>query len=410
MTIGVVGPADLVDLAISVGGSATSACLVPLVYAHEDDATALVAAEQVNVDGLLFTGVVPYVRANVGGVLQRPAEHVSYDGATLLRALVEQLRLGHDMTAVSIDTLSKPQVIQTMTEARLPTDGIQVLEYRLGLGSDEVVAFHRSARDTGHAKVAITCIGSVFHQLSAEMYVVRLAPSRHSILSALRHLELTVSGVHTGDARVVIGLVDLDGATDEQLSREVASLGGMLARVEDGYLIVSTLGALERWTDHFRQWPLLRQLRLRHERVHIGFGIGRSAPDAESHARVALGRSRAAGEAAAAVALGEGGDVIVGTADEAADAARPASVESLTVLGRRAGMSPDTLGRLRALVAESPAERGVSSSMVSEFLGVEQRTARKILKRLERAGVAEPLAPQHDGSNGRPLTFYRVQL
>jgi predicted ArsR family transcriptional regulator len=80
------------------------------------------------------------------------------------------------------------------------------------------------------------------------------------------------------------------------------------------------------------------------------------------------------------------------------------------MLGRRAGMSRDTLVRLRDLVAETPAGRGVSSSMVSEFLGVEQRTARKILKRLERAGVAEPLAPQRDGSNGRPLTFYRVDL
>src|SRR5215469_16581527 len=317
MTIGVVGPADLVDLVVSVGNGATPARLVPLVYGHEDDALGLVSAGQDDVDGLLFTGVVPYVQANVAGILRRPAEHVSYDGATLLRALVEQLQLGHDVTAVSIDTLSTPQVIQTMTEARLPTDGIHVLEYRVGLTSEEIVAFHRSAHDDGHTKVAITCLGSVFHQLSAEMYAVRLAPSRHSILSALRHLELTVSGVHTGDARVVIGLVDRDGATDEQLSREVAGLGAMLARVDDGYLIVSTLGALERWTDHFQRWPLLQQLRLRHGRVHIGYGIGRTAADAESQARVALGRSRAAGDAAAAVALGDSGDVIVGTADEA---------------------------------------------------------------------------------------------
>jgi hypothetical protein len=409
MTIGVVGPADLVDLVVSAGNGATPARLVPLVYGHEDDALGLVSAGQDDVDGLLFTGVVPYVQANVAGILRRPAEHVSYDGATLLRALVEQLQLGHDMTSVSIDTLSKAQVVQTMTEARLPTDGVHVLEYRVGLTSDEVVAFHRSAHDDWHTKVAITCLGSAFHQLSAEMYVVRLAPSRHSILSALRHLELTVAGVHTSDARVVIGLVDLGGAADEQLSREVAGLGAMLARVDDGYLIVSTLGALERWTDHFHRWPLLQQLRLRHGRVHIGYGIGRTAADAESQARVALGRSRAAGDAAAAVALGDGGDVIVGTAD-AADAPRPPGAESLTMLGRRAGMSRDTLVRLRDLVAESPAERGVSSSMVSEFLGVEQRTARKILKRLERAGVAEPLAPQRDGSNGRPLTFYRVDL
>jgi DNA-binding transcriptional ArsR family regulator len=369
-----------------------------------------VAATQDDVDGVLFTGVVPYVRATVEGVLRRPAEHVSYDGATLLRALVEQLRLGHDMTAVSIDTLTKAQVVETMTEARLPTDGVHVLEYRIGLSSDEIVAFHRTAHDVWDAKVAITCLGSAYHQLSSEMYVVRLAPSRHSILSALRNLELTVSGMHTGDARVAIGLVDLGGDTDQQLSREVATLGGMLARVEDGYLIVSTLGALEMLTNHFEHWPLLQQLRERHERVHIGFGIGRTAADAESQARLALGRSKAAGNAAAAVTLGDGGDVIVRTADETADTPRTVGAESLTVLGRRAGMSRDTLVRLRELVTHESNARGVSSSTVAECLGVEQRTARKLLKRLERAGVAEALAPQRDGSNGRPLTFYRVHL
>jgi hypothetical protein len=410
MTIGVVGPADLVDLVTSVASRATTSRLVPLIYAHEDDSNDLLAAGQDEVDGILFTGVVPYVRANVAGVLRRPAEHVSYDGATLLRALVEQLRLGHDVTALSIDTLTKAQVIDTMTEARLPTDGIHVLAYRVGLTSDEIVAFHRNAYDVGHTKVAITCLGSAFHQLSGEMYTVRLAPSRHSILAALRHLEQTVSGLHTGDARVAIGIVDLDGETDEALSREVAALGGMLAQVEDGYLIVSTRGALAMLTDSFEHWPLLQQLHSRHERVHIGFGIGRTAADAETQARFALGRSRAAGDAVAAVAVGDNGDVIIRTPIETVEPSHTFAAESLTVLGLRAGMSRETLLRLRVLVADSQDGRGVSSSRVAEHLGVEQRTARKILKRLERAGVAHPMVGQHDGSNGRPPTIYRLHL
>lgn len=213
-TVGVVGPADLVDLVIGVGNAPTTAEkveLVPLVYRHENEAPGLVVSAEEDVDAFLFTGVVPYANANTAGVLHRPAEHVSYSGATLLRALVEQLRLGHDAACLSIDTLTQPQVIETMTEARLPTDRVRVLEYRSGLTSEGVVAFHRAARDEVGTKVAVTCLGSAFQVLSQEMHAVRLAPSRHSVRSALQRLVLTVTSLRTGDAQVAIGLIDLGG-------------------------------------------------------------------------------------------------------------------------------------------------------------------------------------------------------
>jgi DNA-binding transcriptional ArsR family regulator len=407
MSVGVVGPADLVDLVISVCADSTSTVLVPLIYEHEDDASDLLVSKQDSVDGVLFTGVVPYARATVDGVLRRPAEHVSYSGATLLRALVEQLRLGHDMAAVSIDTLAKAQVLDTMTEAQLPTDGVQVLEYRVGLSSDEVVEFHRKARETAKTKVAITCLGSAYRKLSQEMHTVRLAPSRHSIRAALRHLELTISGLHTGDAQVAIGLIDLNGESDRYLRRNIAVLGGSLARLDDGYLVVSTAGLLERVTDHFRTWPLLEQLSGRHESVHIGFGIGRTAADAESLARRALGRSHAAGPVAAAVALADDTDVIMGGTKK-----QPARVspEDLSLLARRAGLGRGTLTKLRDLLAEKPDDEGITANDVADHLGVQQRTARRILKRLERAGVAEITGTLNDRKGGRPRTLYRLHL
>lgn len=409
MSVGVLGPADLVDLVISVCSTSSAAELIPLVYEHEDEATEILVAKQDSLSGVLFTGVVPYARANVEGVLRRPAEHVSYSGATLLRALVEQLRLGHDMAAISIDTLTRAQVLDTMTEARLPTDGVQVLEHRLGLTSEEVVAFHRHARDDMGTKVAITCLGSAYRQLSQEMHTVRLAPSRHSIRTALRHLELTVSSLHSGDAQVAIGLIDLDGASDRYLRRNIVSLGAALARLDDGYLVVSTAGPLEQVTDHFRRWPLLDQLATRHDHVHIGFGIGRTAADAESLAKRALGRAHAAGPVAAAVALADDTDVIIGGQAEAQTPPR-VSPEDLSVLARRAGLGRETLLRLRDLVAETPEGEGITAGAVADHLAVQQRSARRILKRLERAGVAEPTGTLNDRRGGRPRTLYQLRI
>jgi hypothetical protein len=409
VTIGVVGPGDLVELVLALQDRPADVSLVPFIYSHEEQASRLVTAAQDQVDGLLFTGVVPYARARVDGVLRRPAEHVSYSGATLLRALVEQLRLGHDAAALSIDTLTRAQVIETMTEARLPTDQVRVLEYRSGITSEEVVAFHRAAKDEAGTKLAITCLGSAYRVLEQEMHAVRLAPSRHSIREALRHLVLTVTNLRTGDAQVAIGLIDLDGASDVELQRSISPLGGALARLDDVYLVVSTAGLLEQATSHYQDLPLLERLSSRHKRVHIGFGVGRTAAEAESLARRALGRSRAVGPAAVAVALADDTDIIVSGGQPADPALLPP--DDLSLLARRAGLNLTTLHQLRELSAQRPAEQElITASDVAEYLGVQERTARRVLKRLERSGIAEVVSAQRDGHSGRPRLLYRIRL
>lgn len=409
VTIGVVGPGDLVELVLALQGRPADVSLVPVSYEHEEQASRLVTAAQDQVDGLLFTGIVPYARVRAAGVLRRPAEHVSYSGATLLRALVEQLRLGHDATALSIDTLTRAQVIETMIEAKLPTDRIRVLEYRTGITSEEVVAFHRTARDEAGTKLAITCLGSAYRVLEQEMHAVRLAPSRHSIRAALRHLVLTVTTLRTGDAQVAIGLIDLDGDCDAELRRSISSLGGALARVDDVYLVVSTAGLLEQATNHYQDLPLLERLSSRHEQVHIGFGVGRTAAEAQTLARRALGRSRVVGPAAVAVALADDTDIIVNGGRPDGPELLPS--DDLSLLARRAGLKLTTLRQLRDLSAERPAEQElITASDVAEYLGVQERTARRVVKRLERSGIAEVVSAQRAGHSGRPRLLYRIRL
>lgn len=409
VTVGVVGPRDLVELVLALQGRPADASLVPLAYEHEEQAAQLVAGVQDQVDGLLFTGVVPYARAWEGGVLRRPAEHVSYSGATLLRALVEQLRLGHDAAALSIDTLTRAQVIETMTEAKLPTDRVRVLEYRAGITSEEVVAFHRAARGEEGTKLAVTCLGSAYRVLEQEMHAVRLAPSRHSIREALRHLVLTVINLRTGDAQVAIGLIDLGGESDDELRRSISPLGGTLARLDDAYLVVSTAGLLEQATGHYRDLPLLGQLSSRHQQVHIGFGVGRTAAEAHSLARRALGRSRAVGSAAVAVALADDTDIIVTGGQPSGPELVPP--DDLSLLARRAGLNLTTLRQLRELSAARPAEQElITASDVATHLGVQERTARRVVKRLERSGIAEVVSVQRDGHSGRPRLLYRIHL
>lgn len=402
-TIGVIGPEDLVDRVVAAGAE-HGARLVALPYRHETDAVAIAGRAQDTMDAFLFTGVVPYTLA--AGTVARPAMYVPYNGATLLRALVELLRLGHDVTRLSIDTLRRAEVIETLTEARLPTDHIQVLPYRPGLTSRDLVDFHRAARERHGATVAITCLGSAFHVLDTEMHAVRLAPSRHSISSTLQALILTTTSQYIEDAQVALGLVALPGP-DDRLAADLAVLGGSLAPLPDGrHLVVTTRGLLEKVTRRFSRLPLLDQLAARHATAHVGFGVGRTAAEAETLAWRALNRATAIGPVAGLVSLLDDVDIVIEPgAGGAAD-----GDDGIPQLARRVGLHPRTLERLRELTAATP-DRGLTALDVAGHLDVQQRSARRVLKRLERAGLATPSGhQQHAGRSGRPPVVYRLHL
>ncbi|WP_405055742.1 hypothetical protein OG474_23705 [Kribbella sp. NBC_01505] len=405
VVVGVVGPEDVVQRVIATGPP-SGATLLPLSYRHETETVELVEQSQEKVDALLFTGIVPYTIATEAGAVDRPAMYVSYDGATLLRALVELLRLGHNVTQFSIDTLRRSEVLETLIEAKLPTDQIQVLPYRPGLTSDDIVTFHRTARDKHDTKIAISCLGSAFHLLENEMPSVRLVPSRYSIRSTLQALVLTTSGQHVGDAQVALGIVDLP-EPDDALAGDLITLGGSLALLPDGrYLVVTTRGLLEQATEQFTRMPLLDHLAARHSTAYVGFGIGRTAAEAEALARRAVGRAGSIGTVAGVVSMSDDVEIVIEPSGD--QPAIPRGTESLPLLARRVGLNPATLARMRELTAKNP--DGLTTQDVADHLAVQLRTARRVLKRLERAGLADPIATQQHGRTGRPPTIYAIRL
>ncbi|MEU4197055.1 hypothetical protein AB0E69_34500 [Kribbella sp. NPDC026611] len=405
LTVGVIGPEDLVERVTAVGPP-SGAVLQPLPYRHETEAVSLVSAAEV--DAFLFTGVVPYTIATEAGVIDRPAMYVSYDGATLLRALVELLRLGHNVTQFSIDTLRRSEVLETLIEAKLPTEQIHVLPYRPGLTSDDIVAFHRAAREKHDTKVAISCLGSAFHLLENEMPSVRLAPSRYSIRSTLQALVLTTTGQHVGDAQVVLGVIDVP-SPDDALAADLITLGGSLATLSDGrYLVVTTRGLLEQATDQFTRLPLLDVLSARHPTAYVGFGVGRTAAEAEALARRATSRAASIGTVAGVISMSDDVEIVIEPTPGPNPTHATPGRDSLPLLARRVGLNTQTLARMRELTATLP--DGLTTQDVADHLAVQLRTARRVLKRLERAGLAAPTGTQQHGRTGRPPTVYLIRL
>jgi hypothetical protein len=405
--VGLIGPEDLVAQARAVCEDFAELAAMPLPYRDEAQTVEIVRSAHDEVDALLFTGIVPWSMAQDSELLRCPAEYIPYSGATLLRGLVELLRLGHDVTAASIDTLTRAQAQETMTEARLPTNRISVFEYQPGLTRDDYVAFHRRARNQG-ATVAITCLRSAYEVLEPEMAALRLAPSRHSIRSALQTLLLRVHSAYSSDAQIAIVLLEVDHEVPE-LATYLAALGGSVARIDERtQLLVTTRGPLSEITSGFTKVPPIGSV-TPGSPLRLGIGLGPTAAQAEARAWRGLRRTRdlaaqSTSGIAAVVASTDDADIVLMPTRSV-----PGHGASLSLLARRVGVRRETLERLRRLNEHAHGD-AFTAKDVSQRLAIEESSARRLLNRLERTGLASRAGTRHDGGTGRPPALYRLLL
>lgn len=410
--VGIVGPVDLVADVAPICEEMRGIRVERYPYSHESEAPSLVEKNAAGIDAWLFTGIIPYTLAR--GALTRPAAYIDYTGPTLLQAFVHFLREGHDITRLSVDTLATADVNAVLTEAAIPTDGVSTLPFRPGVTSETLVNFHRKRAEQG--SVAITCVSSVYEELKDELTILRLVPSWHSIRTTIQQLVLVTTNQIHEDSQVALGIVEAfppSGTLDDDIAAEATSLGGTSARFADGRsLIVTTRGQLSAATDQLTSAPILHRLAAGRSEMRIGFGLGHSAAEAESLARRALSRARNYGPVAAVASFRNDIDIVLDAEGRSTTPAVALDQASIGVVAARVGLSVPTLQKLHqaAKDASEAGDESFTTRDIAAKLGIQQRTARRIIQRLELAGYADRMGHHSSGSSGRPLTLYRLRL
>jgi hypothetical protein len=122
--------------------------------------------------------------------------------------------------------------------------------------------------------------------------------------------------------------------------------------------------------------------------------MGRTAVEAEAHARASLGRSQVGG-GIRGFASGREGHA-------------PVPSPRLPEAGARRSRSLETLSRLAEKLAATDANLVVDAETAGQLLEVTPRTARRLLHILVEEGLAWPLPPNRTPQPGRPRQFYRL--
>ena len=430
LTIGIVGPHDLVERIMLSGASASGRSgassppaveagparrLVAAAYRDEQEAADQVVRLGTAIDVCLFASRVPYEYARAAGVLSCPATFVPLGGSALYAALLRAGRdTGHDPARSSVDVLARSDVEEAFAELGLPTSDVHIRE---DSGSPAVVAsFHERLWRRKQTSVAFTCLQSVAARLTAAgVPVFTLRPTGNDIRMALRTAALLGGYRRLEDAQLALAIVEVPALRDggrraaprqsrEELRltvhrflvQEAQRIHAAVSPTSDhGFLIVATRGSLARATDGFRVPPFADRARSDlGVTIEVGIGLGRTAVEAEAHARASLGRVQVPGGVRGFASGREGQP--------------PVPAPRLPEAGARRSRSLETLTRLAEKLAETDANLVVDAETAGQLLAVTPRTARRLLHILVEEGLAWPLPPNRTPQPGRPRQFYRL--
>jgi hypothetical protein len=434
LTIGVVGTHELVERIMLSGatpgthgaapgtsvpssmssGPGVARRLIGAAYRNEQEAADKVLRLGPGIDAWLFASQVPYSYARRAGVLRGPATCVPLNGSALYAALLRASRNGdYDLSRVSVDILSRGDVGDAFTDLGIATSDVHVREEPANVAT--LTAFHERLWRRRLTTLAFTCLESVGLRLSTlEIPALVVRPTASAIRSGLRTATLLGVQRRLEEAQLAIAVVEVPTLRETarrsapRQSREelrltvhrllIQEAQRMQAAVcpagEYSFLITATRGSLAGATEGFRVPPFTERARTELGiAVEVGVGLGRTAHDAEAHARAALARSHAG---ARGFALDREGHTLAPGPREPA----------IAPTANTKGMA--TLSRLVEKLPADEVARVIDAETAGRLLGVTSRTARRLLHTLVDEGLAWPLPPSRTPQPGRPRQFYRL--
>lgn len=441
LTIGVIGPHELVER-VMLSGSAAAGLhpagqgqgqgadglpgtfaggglarrLIGAAYRNEQEAADKVLRLGSAVDACLFANQVSFEYAKRAGALRAPATCVPLNGSALFATLLRASRdSGPDLTRVSVDILTRSDIEDAFAELGLPASQVHVREDPANAAT--LAAFHERLWQRGQTSAAITCLDSVAQRLaSAGVPALTVRPTGTAIRAALRTATLLGGQRRLDEAQLAVAVVEVPTLRETprrgapRQSREELRLTvhrfllqeaqRMQATVnplgDHSFLVTATRGSLAAATEGFRVPPFTDRARTELGlAVEVGVGLGRTAQDAEAHARSALARAHS-GNSVRGFALDREGHALL-----------PAPRQPLQQpVSRPRGQ--ETLARLADKLSSVEGALVVDAEMAGKLLGVTSRTARRLLHTLVEEGLAWPLPPSRIPQPGRPRQYYRL--
>ena len=378
-------------------------------------------------DGVIFTGsgICDYVLGH--HQMQKPYTYIKRSASSISEVFLKMVREGREIDTFSIDVVEK-QIIEDILDAfHIQPRNIYTCPLLAGVAEEEYVAWHMELLEKKMTDVAVTAYVAVYHMIEEKGgRVFYLEPKRSQVRDALADLEKGWALAQAEYSQIAVELIQMSNFPEKEdqyysamaskaefeveLIRYVRGIqGSVFPFGRDEYVIYANSGVVKGKKNHKDLRILQREGKNLGLVVNAGLGMGLTAYQAEMHARKALEYS---------LGKGEGGIFQI---DEEEKIQGPLGLEQqlqysmisfdpkIQTISEKTGLSMESILKIQA-IADVRKSYVFDASELAECLGITVRSARRILSKIQAAGLGTVCARESAAKGGRPRALVELNF
>ncbi|GAA0176682.1 transcriptional regulator [Clostridium sediminicola] len=419
MRIGVMGPKDSIDKVLEIKDEYDSDIeLIPYEAHTLTDSARLAEKCQREVHGILFTGCSVYDSVYQSVKITKPNKFVPHNETSLFNLILKDL----DSTIynVSVDIIEEKILSEIISDTNIKS--YKVLSRTPEYTEKDYINFHEENLKNGSIDAIFTTFSPIYDYFKKKnIPVYRLYTTKFSIRNTISHLISEIKNNEIDDAKISIQIIKIDidanhhktkfEYLDKVLDFEKELIGYL--RTINGaifnsswseYIIFTTKGYIKSEEARSQFYKILTKSKFR---VYSGVGVGNNAAEAEYNASLALDYSEDSLENCYFFIYED--KMVEGPILQSNNLLyRNNTINtSLKKVSENTGLSINYLQKLQSIIKLYKKD-SFSSSELAYYLGISERSSRRILKMLVDGGHGSKVAYESKSGAGRPQNIIKI--
>jgi hypothetical protein len=428
MKIGIIGPGDSVDKVINVINEYYP-FVEPIAYKKEkvEEVMEIIDDSIYKADGLLFTGIAVLGEAEKYSKLNKPYEAIMRNDSSIMKTFWEIKNDNKPIKRVSIDIVEENLVNEIADEFGIKIENIYTMPYQSGISEKEYVKRHVQLWEEGKVDIIISGLGAAYNELKERnlpvyrlnMTVPLIKVTMQNLINKVRTSEikanqiaiqiLKIKNLKTQITSQYDNLIKKNSVEKELINYVKEVQGSFFQLGTDKYIIFGTRRTLEDDVIINDLLKIVENFETNGITIYSGMGFGNTGWNAEYNAITALEIAEKSSNAAFYII--DENNKIRGPINDSNENNYDLQVydEKINEIAKKIGVSATYLSKLVSIMKKTN-QNTFSSDTFGHYLGVTQRSGRRLLEKFICAGYAEVVTTTVDKGIGRPKKIVEMKL
>ncbi|MGO1468794.1 MAG: hypothetical protein ACTHW2_02095 [Tissierella sp.] len=425
MKIGIVGP---LDSSKKIAGIMEQYFpqIVAIIYevSKTEEAYLKIDESEKECDGLIFTGMGVYYKTIEKKDISLPHVYLPFSSSSIMKALWELKERFPDCKNISIDTVNRNEVEDTLEELNINDINIEFMEYNHLYEEKRYIDFHIKAQENKDTCISIIGLGWVYDQVKSQGYpTIRLYSTKSIIKSTIgkllykinevivKHSNLAVQVIYTKDQENISQYkkLEISSLIESNLIGYLKEIqGSIFSSKWNRFLIFSTRGAVENTQNLISLKNTLSFLKTKDIEIFVGTGLGMTAYESEVSANKAL--NAAINYASASIFKVEN-DKIEGPLLDKGELSYNFIMDKdeIDEMAKMIDLNPLYIQKINS-IKEKYNKDTFTSDELANYLNVSTRTANRIINKILDHNCGEMIGLETSKSVGRPKKIIKIKF